>query len=104
MLILGCEISSLLDKKLARWSTASCALALAYQSFVSKRKRKMIVFYYFIFGAKGDVKYQKNKLSKNEYLLPNFPICTRLPKLPMLERETMVVMFYPSTLNMILGV
>jgi hypothetical protein len=26
--ILGCEISSLLDQKLVKWSTASCALAL----------------------------------------------------------------------------
>jgi hypothetical protein len=32
---LGCEISSLPDEKLARWSTASCALALAYRLFVS---------------------------------------------------------------------
>ena len=36
----GCEISSLLDGKLARWWTASCALALAYQPFVSKIKKK----------------------------------------------------------------
>jgi hypothetical protein len=34
----GCEISSLLDGKLAKWSTASCALALAQQPFVSKKK------------------------------------------------------------------
>ena len=32
----SCEISSLLDKKLARWSTASCALALACWPLVSK--------------------------------------------------------------------
>jgi hypothetical protein len=30
----GCEISSLLDKKLALWSTASCTLALACRPFV----------------------------------------------------------------------
>jgi hypothetical protein len=30
------EISSLLEGKLARWSTASCALALAYLSYVLK--------------------------------------------------------------------
>ena len=34
------EISSLLDGKLARWWTASCALALAYRPFVSKKKKK----------------------------------------------------------------
>jgi hypothetical protein len=34
----GCEIFSLLDGKLARWSTASCALALAYPPYVSKIK------------------------------------------------------------------
>jgi hypothetical protein len=40
-LIPGCEISSLLDKKkLAKWSTASCALALACRSSVSKEKKK----------------------------------------------------------------
>jgi hypothetical protein len=32
----SCEISSLLDGKLVRWSTTSCALALACQPFVSK--------------------------------------------------------------------
>ena len=36
----GCEISSLLDEKLARWWIASCALAPASQPFVSKEKRK----------------------------------------------------------------
>jgi hypothetical protein len=38
--ILDCEIFSLLDEKLTRWSTASCALALAYRNSVSKRKKK----------------------------------------------------------------
>ena len=33
----GCEISSLLDGKLVRWWTASCALALACQPSVSKK-------------------------------------------------------------------
>ena len=33
----SCEISSLLDGKLAKWWTASCALALAYQPSVSKK-------------------------------------------------------------------
>ena len=34
---LGCEISSLLDKKkIARWSTASCALTLAYRPSMSE--------------------------------------------------------------------
>jgi len=32
----GCEISSLLDGKFARWSTASYALVLACRSSVSK--------------------------------------------------------------------
>ena len=36
----GCEISSLLDGKLARWSTASCASVLACWPSVSKKKRK----------------------------------------------------------------
>jgi hypothetical protein len=35
-----CEISSLPDGKLARWSTASCALVLACQPSVLKYKRK----------------------------------------------------------------
>ena len=38
--IVGCEISSLLDEKLAMRSTSSCALALAYQPFVSRKERK----------------------------------------------------------------
>jgi hypothetical protein len=38
-LIPGFEISSLLDKTLARWSTASCALALASRPSVSKKKK-----------------------------------------------------------------
>jgi hypothetical protein len=33
--ILSYEISSLLDKKLTKWSTASCALALACRPSVS---------------------------------------------------------------------
>jgi hypothetical protein len=37
----ACEISSLLDKKLVRWSTAFCALALVSRTFVSKRKKKI---------------------------------------------------------------
>jgi hypothetical protein len=36
----GCEISSLLDGKLARWSTASCALALACRPSVSKKEKE----------------------------------------------------------------
>ena len=35
-----CEISSLLDEKLVRWSTASCALTLACRPSVSKKKGK----------------------------------------------------------------
>jgi hypothetical protein len=34
----SCEISSLLDINLARWSTASCTLALACRPIVSKIK------------------------------------------------------------------
>jgi hypothetical protein len=34
------KISSLLEGKLARWSTASCALALACRHSVSKKERK----------------------------------------------------------------
>ena len=33
----GCEISSLLDGIVVRWSTTSCALALACQLYVSKQ-------------------------------------------------------------------
>jgi hypothetical protein len=36
----GCEISSLHDGKLARWSIASYALALACRPFVSKSEMK----------------------------------------------------------------
>jgi hypothetical protein len=32
----GCEISSLLNGKLAKWSTTSCALVLAYRPSISK--------------------------------------------------------------------
>ena len=39
--ILGFEISSLLDKILVKWSTASYALALAYWTYVSKKKVKV---------------------------------------------------------------
>ena len=33
---LGCEISSLLDKILVRWSTATCSLALACRTSISE--------------------------------------------------------------------
>jgi len=36
----GCEIFSLLDKKLVRWSTAYCASALACRLSVSNKKQK----------------------------------------------------------------
>jgi len=36
----ACEISSLLDEKLAKWSTTSCALALACRPSVSKKKER----------------------------------------------------------------
>ena len=36
----GYEISSLPDGKLARWSTASCALALGCRPFVQKNIKK----------------------------------------------------------------
>ena len=39
-LIPDCEISSLLDRKLVRWSIASCALALACRHSVSKKEEK----------------------------------------------------------------
>ena len=38
--ILDCEISRLLDKKLTRWSTASCALALTCRPSKKFKKRK----------------------------------------------------------------
>jgi hypothetical protein len=36
----NCEISSLLDAKLARWSTTSCVLALACRPSVSNQKKE----------------------------------------------------------------
>ena len=36
----GQKISSLLDGKLAKWSSVSCALALAYWPSVSKKEKK----------------------------------------------------------------
>ena len=36
----GCEILSLLDQKLARLSTASCALALACEPSVFKKEKE----------------------------------------------------------------
>ena len=39
----GCKISSLRDEKLAKWSTASCALALACRPYVSKIKIMIII-------------------------------------------------------------
>jgi hypothetical protein len=36
----GFEISSPLDKKLAKWSIASCALTLTYRPIVSKKVNK----------------------------------------------------------------
>ena len=39
----GCEISSLLDGKLPRWSTTSCALALACWPSVSNSFKKNVM-------------------------------------------------------------
>ena len=39
----GCGISSLPDIKLARWSTASCVLALACQPSIFKIKTKLMM-------------------------------------------------------------
>jgi hypothetical protein len=44
-----CEISSLLDGKLVRWLTVSCALALAYQPYVSRKKIKIVGIYIGIY-------------------------------------------------------
>ena len=41
----GCEISSILDGKLARWSTTSCDLALACLPFVSKKRKEKTIFH-----------------------------------------------------------
>jgi len=38
--IFTCEISSLLHKKLARWSIVYCALTLASRPSVSKKRKK----------------------------------------------------------------
>ena len=40
-LILSCDISSLLDRELVRWSTVSCALAWACRPSVSKKFNKI---------------------------------------------------------------
>ena len=42
----GCEISSLLDIKLVRWSTASCALTMACRHYVSKQTNKQSYSYW----------------------------------------------------------
>ena len=45
--MMGSEISSLHDEKLVKWSTASCALALACRQYVStknKTKKKPKIF------------------------------------------------------------
>ena len=42
-LIPGCEISSLFDITLVRWSIASYALALTCRPSVSKKKKKKVV-------------------------------------------------------------
>jgi hypothetical protein len=39
-LVLGCEISSLLHRKLVTWSTVLCVLVVTCRSFVSKKKKK----------------------------------------------------------------
>ena len=44
----GCEISSLLVKKLVRRSTASYASALAYRDYVLKEKEKDVINPYYI--------------------------------------------------------
>jgi hypothetical protein len=36
----GCEISSLHDGKLVKWSTISCALTLTCRHFVSKKEKR----------------------------------------------------------------
>jgi hypothetical protein len=36
----GCEISSLLDRTLAKWSTISCALTLACRPSIYKKTNK----------------------------------------------------------------
>ena len=56
----GCEISSLLDEKLATWSTASCALALACWSSLSKKEKKKNRFPYMFFFGKGEVRVLMN--------------------------------------------
>ena len=49
-LIPSCEISSLLDIKLVRWSTASYALALACRHSVSNKKKKKQTIFTFSVG------------------------------------------------------
>ena len=39
----GCEISSLLDIKLARWSTAYRAFVLAYRPCASKKNNNLVI-------------------------------------------------------------
>ena len=41
----GCEISSIVDIKLAKWSTASCALALVRWPYVSNINKQMNFIY-----------------------------------------------------------
>ena len=62
--ILGCEISSLLDKKLARWSTASCALAYACRLSISE---KLFVVVSHVFLLKGNYSGSLTHLTNCNY-------------------------------------
>ena len=75
-LIPGCEISPLLDKKLAKWSIASYALALACRPSVSKRiidhlryfaldLEKYKVVHFFIFLMEEDRNHEDCKFCCN---------------------------------------
>jgi hypothetical protein len=53
--ILGWEISSLLDGKLVRWSTASCALALVCRLLSSEKQKKIIVDFLAMYDSSDDM-------------------------------------------------
>ena len=59
-----CEISSLLDGKLAEWSTTSCALTLSYRPSVSKKKEKENRITMIIISKVPDLELRMQKLQE----------------------------------------
>ena len=76
-MIPGCDISSLLDEKLAKWSTTSCALALTRRPFVSKKEEKKSISIEFLYAMKlVPPKDPMKHCSSRHYLLKTLLITT----------------------------